>query len=122
MDTIKAIVVKKLRQKRGNNAEIADYMVSNMVKQCLEDVCCVFPDGTSAGREFAGIMSEFMVEENPNGNPKMLDGETTKSLIKKAIDALYYKVTEEPDTVDDKYCAGYTHLRQKLIEAINSRR
>lgn len=125
MDTIKAIVIKKLRQRKSNNAEdIADYMVSEEIRMCLDDVCALLPDETPAGREFAEIMSRFMVGVDPDANPKMemLVGETTKALIRNTINALYDKIMGEPANLDEDYCADYKQLRQKLIEAINNRR
>ena len=124
MDTIKTMVVKKLRQVKNNAEDIADYMVSEEIRMRLNDVCGLLPDGTPAGREFAEIMSRFMVGVDPDAKPKMeiLNGETTKALIRKTINALYDKVMEEPTNLDNDYCADYRHLRQKLIEAINNRR
>ena len=121
MDTIKAMMIRKLQQKRNSNEVMADYIVREMILRRLKDICCLLPNDTSAGREFAGFMNQFLVIGNPKAH-KMLVGKEVDAIVDKAITALLEKIMTEPDDLDDCYYEDYKHLRLQLVNEINNMR
>ena len=120
MDTIKSIAVRKLQEKY-NDEEITDKFVSEVVRRCLKDICRLLPNKTPEGREFAEIMNNFQIIGNPKAH-KMLIGNRADTIVDKAINALLETIMNEPDNLDDEYCAGYKNIRSLLVDAINNRR
>lgn len=113
MVAIKAMVAEKLRQE-GRSTD--DNAIKEIIRQYLKEICWLLPNKTPEGREFAEVMSGFLVNGNFD-DAKVLVGEDSKALIVKSINTLLEKVMDEcHDLRDEKY----QHLRQKLVDAIDN--
>ncbi len=115
------MIIRKLQQKRNCNEDIADDIVREVIRRRLKDICCLLPDGTPAGREFAEIMNKFQVVGDRKSS-KTLVGKDAEVIVDKAITALLEKIMNEPDNLDDCYLDDYKHLRLQLVNAINNMR
>ena len=111
MVTIKALVTEKLRTE-GHSVE--DNSVKESIRQYLEEICGLLPNETPEGKEFAEVMSGFLINGNSDA-AKVLIGKDAKALIEKSINTLLEKIMDERHDLRDR---KYMHLRQNVVEAI----
>lgn len=121
MNTIKAMVVEKLRH---DGRSVADDNVKKMIRQKMKKICERLPNDTPEGQEFAGIMSIFMGNPDSDkvvGTPhNVLVGKAANALVEKAFNALLDKIMGEHDNLGEDDCAEYKYLRQRLVVAIKA--
>ena len=112
METIKSLIVKKIRPQSHGTFQQEDQNDENVRKeleQYLHVICLMLPgendsDKNPVGVEFAQIMFDA---EKGEGN----------DLHKKAVNELVRKIMDERDDLSSE---KYIHLRQKIVEAITT--
>ena len=117
-DTIKAMIIEKIRQQRlsaSQQATMSDEDVREELGKYLHAVCLQFPDENDrdtnpAGVEFSEVM--FLAESVSHSESEKVEG---KDIHEKGVNKLIAKVMDESDDLMD-----YPHLRQKIVDAITT--